>query len=240
MDGPGAAFLQHQVSHYTRRNRHPEKIAMTRDAVTADRPRVLSFGCSTGDECLDIRDHWSAAEIFGTDISAAIIAKARKRPSAKGITFFEATAEQIGRHGPYHAIFAFNVLTRFPDVRAADAIDQVYPFSMFDSAVRFIVANLAPGGVLTVHNTAYFVEDSTVSDQLDPIGSFWNTGFPLRARPDGQKVATWINTYQGREYTAHEWRALGLPPETERDVRFEWIDKAYAGRDVTVCSWRRR
>ncbi|GEM_PF-3630399 len=63
----GAAF---QYSTVTADNRYPRIFAFVRDQLAdRDRPRVLSFGCSTGEEVFSLRRYMPAADITGIDIN---------------------------------------------------------------------------------------------------------------------------------------------------------------------------
>jgi SAM-dependent methyltransferase len=231
---------QHQVSNFTKRNRHPEHIALARAACSAEHPRVLSFGCSTGEECFDIRDHWPSASVFGTDINQDALKVAKSKRSSKGITFFEISAENLASHGPFDAIFAMNVLCRNPETIYVDNISEVYPFHLFDMTVSLLAKHLTKGSVLAIYNGNYFFEDTSVADQFEAAGEHLNIGFIEKALPDGTKAMRRLVTYNGMDYPWAEYHALKLPGTTERQGRTQWIsDDVQIGRSATTCIWRK-
>ena len=58
----------HQLVDWTAPNRYPEIFA----AAAAAARRILSFGCSTGEECVSLAEYFPKAEIIGpTSICSA-------------------------------------------------------------------------------------------------------------------------------------------------------------------------
>ena len=58
----------HQIPNTTALNRYPEIFACAANAAP-DTRRILSFGCSTGEECVTLASYFPAAQIVGTDIN---------------------------------------------------------------------------------------------------------------------------------------------------------------------------
>jgi trans-aconitate methyltransferase len=85
----------HQGPNRTALNRYPEVFA----APAPDARRILSFGCSTGEECVTLAEYFPKAEIVGADINPVILLQARKHRSDR-IRFVYASDrifERIGR-----------------------------------------------------------------------------------------------------------------------------------------------
>lgn len=61
----------HQLVDWTAANRYPEIFAAAA-AAAPDARRILSFGCSTGEECVSLAEYFPKAEIIGpTSICSA-------------------------------------------------------------------------------------------------------------------------------------------------------------------------
>lgn len=111
-------------------------------------PKVLSFGCSKGFEPLDLARLIPNATVLGCDVEPKALIEAKGRCEQAGIRIFESNAETLREFGPYDAITAMNVLTRYPTVQDRDDISGIYPFSAFDQVVHSIVDQIKPGGLL--------------------------------------------------------------------------------------------
>ena len=158
----------HQTSPYTREDRYPRLF----DAAAALAPRaarILSFGCSTGEELLALRRRFPGAEIVGAEINprSRRVAQARigqddriKVISPKRVT------------GTFDIAFALAVLQREPHKIAEMGVEDLTPFydyQRFDATVRQLADSIRPGGLLVVTNAQYRIEDSSVANQFEPL-----------------------------------------------------------------------
>lgn len=125
-------------------------------------PRILSFGCSTGEEVRALRRRMPDAEITGVDLNPSVIAEARKvdpdhakdylvagRPPP-GCTFDAILALAVFRHG---------VLERYQPRSSTG----VMPFARFEEAIAMLDRALAPGGYLAIFNAHFRFADTPVS-----------------------------------------------------------------------------
>lgn len=158
----------HQTTPFTSEDRYPELFDVSaRYAAKAE--RILSFGCSTGEELVALRRRFPAAAIVGVEINArARRIAARKVAHDLGIT----VVPPSGLSGKFDLIFALAVFQREPvKTEEANILDltRVYPFNRFDAAIKRLLSCLRPTGLLCVANSHYRVEDSSVAPQLVPI-----------------------------------------------------------------------
>lgn len=66
----------HQAWSTTRLSRRPKLMKALSEIVPDEgRAKVLSFGCSTGEEVLDIRQYYRQAKVFGTDLNRKSLKK---------------------------------------------------------------------------------------------------------------------------------------------------------------------
>ena len=159
----------HQTGPYTWLNRYPVLFDLATE-LKPDARRILSFGCSTGEELISLRSRFPAAEIVGAEINPRSRAAAKRRLAADARTTV-IPPESIG--GSFDLVFALSVLQRDPhglkNEMPAKHLAARYPFARFDAGVRSLVACLRPGGFLVVTNTLYRVEDSSAAVELKPI-----------------------------------------------------------------------
>ena len=124
----------HQTSARTSENRYPILFDMAA-RLAPDARRILSFGCSTGQELLSIRTRFPSAEIVGVEINPRSRRLAAIRTSSDELSFV------VGPNrleGSFDVIFALAVLQREPHKVAElemDNLSRHYPFERFDAAV---------------------------------------------------------------------------------------------------------
>lgn len=135
----------HQVSGHTEPDRYPELFDLAAK-LQPEAARILSFGCSTGEEIEAIRRRFPAAEIVGAEINPKSRSAARRRMRN------DARAQVVGPHaiqGEFDLIFALAVLQVQPH-RVVDAgidnLSAIYPFERFDRQVSGLAGRLRPGG----------------------------------------------------------------------------------------------
>jgi hypothetical protein len=156
----------HQVSNYTAHDRYPT-IFQASQAYFAERVhplKILSFGCSTGEEVFTLRTYFPEAEILGVDVNSWNLEVCRARNSDPRIHFMLSDARRMAEHGPFDAIFCMAVLQRSeamkPNVRDST---HIYPFDRFDTQLRELNALLAEGGLLVLYHTSYRFKDTSIA-----------------------------------------------------------------------------
>ncbi len=171
-DGPWHA----QRAVHTALDRYPEIFSAASRYSRTMRPdgsvqqlRILSFGCSTGEECFTLRQYFPDSAIYGCDINRSVLAIASARQRHGGITFFHSSSEMLAQHGPFDIVFCMSSLCLFPEADRAAGEDGTFPFAAFDELLCGIDANLRPGGLLVVYNASYPFRLSAIAPQYDII-----------------------------------------------------------------------
>jgi len=147
--------------------------------------KILSFGCSIGDEIWTLWQMFPDAEIFACDVDPVVLAKARESFAGMSrVTIFESTMESIRQHGPYDFIHASAVLCIHP---APKDFAVQFPFSRFEEFLSLFDECLSPDGILALYNTGYRFTHSEISRHYKPLRSdiIWNNGFIDVFHPDG-------------------------------------------------------
>ncbi len=163
----------HQTTVLTWADRYPAIFGAARDYFSG-RPeiRILSFGCSTGEEVVTLRQYFPQARIVGAEINPRSLAVCRARGLDERIAFVPSTPRRIRDAGPYDAIFCMAVLQRNPHAVESQGItdlSETYPFEKFDAQVSEFERLLNPGGLLVVHHSQYVFGDATVAGRFTPL-----------------------------------------------------------------------
>lgn len=179
--GVSAADI-HQVEHTTKRDRYPDVFEAARSYFesTGKQPsKILSFGCSTGDECFTLRTYFADSFIVGADINKVSLSIAESQRSDKNIKFVASTASNLAELGPFDAIFAMSVLCRWPETKFLRDSSAIYPFDKFSKTIALLDSCLSPEGLFVIVNANYRFNDAIcgytivrISDRNDWIPKF--------------------------------------------------------------------
>lgn len=165
----------HQTTSLTFMDRYPEIFSECRDYFDGkENLKILSYGCSTGEEVLTLRKYFPTANIIGAEINKRILAICRKLTVDDKITFIYSTLSEIQRHGHFDAIFCMAVLQRKPHVTAKKGISslkRIYPFEKFERQIIELDELINPQGLLVVHFTQYSLWDTTVASKYEALGN---------------------------------------------------------------------
>jgi predicted O-methyltransferase YrrM len=159
----------HQTTPQTAEERYPALFNLAA-SLRPDAKRILSFGCSTGEELVSLRRRFPWAEIVGAEINPRSRVIARRRVASD--TMISVIAPKA-ISGSFDLIFALAVLQREPhriEEMEVEDLSPYYPFDLFDGVVRELTARLRSGGLLCVDNAHYRVEDSSVGADLEAVG----------------------------------------------------------------------
>jgi SAM-dependent methyltransferase len=129
--------------------------------------RILSFGCSRGEEVFSLRKYFPSAAIKGIDISPRNIARCLARARAENPTnvMFEiAATTQAEPTSSYDAIFCLAVLCNGElTTSGAQRCDPLLHFERFDWMIGDFARCLKPGGLLVLHTTNFRFCDTSVA-----------------------------------------------------------------------------
>jgi SAM-dependent methyltransferase len=157
-----------QPYYHTAPDRYPWLFGFAASCIWS-RPdlRILSFGCSRGDEVFSLRRYFPNAVIKGIDIHPRNIARclARVRAEQAGnLTFELAAATQGEPTGAYDAIFCLAVLVNGDlTTSKAQRCDPLLRFETFERMVGDFARCLKPGGLLLLHTTNFRFCDTAVA-----------------------------------------------------------------------------
>lgn len=158
-------------------DRYPRAFAFVHDAIGdgLDR-RILSFGCSTGEEVFSLRRYFPAATITGIDINPRNIRVCRARLAALGgdsrLSFVLAGSPMGETAASYDAVFAMAVF-RHGDLGDGPLFcDHRLRFADFDRCVGELADVLKPGGLLVIRHANFRFADTVAAAGFEPVFSF--------------------------------------------------------------------
>jgi cyclopropane fatty-acyl-phospholipid synthase-like methyltransferase len=135
--------------------------------------RILSFGCSTGEEVVTLREYFPDAEIVGAEINKRSLKKCRALKVDDKITFVHSSDDRLGKLGTFDAVFCMAVFQRTPQY-IADAgirdLSRIYPFAKFEKQIDFLSDMVKTNGLLIVHFTQYNLEDTRAALKFSAFG----------------------------------------------------------------------
>lgn len=155
----------------TAMDRYPHLFAFARDQL-GDGPdrRILSFGCSTGEEVFSLRHYFPQATIRGIDINPRNIARARASLARRGddrLSFAVAASaggEGIGNHD---AVFAMAVFRHGELGDFRPICSPLLRFAAFEQSLTELAACLKPGGLLFLRHANFRFQDTGLTRQFD-------------------------------------------------------------------------
>jgi SAM-dependent methyltransferase len=178
-------------------DRYPEVFRLVRDDLAhSDHARVLSFGCSTGDEVFTVRRYLPAATIKGIDISPGNVAECERRRRAsgdQGMAFVRGGSTTDEPTDSYDAVLCMAVL-RHGDLSYSDVptCEHRLTFAAFATTVTDLARCVKPGGLLVIENSNFRFCDLDLSARFACVLSVakppFNPQCPLFG-PDNRRLA---------------------------------------------------
>ena len=177
------------VASNTMADRYPAVFLELRDRLGAlESCRVLSFGCSTGEEVFALRHYLPHAEIVGIDINPSSITQAKQTQQKLGndpnIAFHAASSCVVEPLQSFDAILAMTVFCsgRLRLEQPASCAGLL-SFAAFDAEIGRFAERLKPDGLLIVGNANFRVDDTAFAKQLPVIKRFDDSVLPGLPRP---------------------------------------------------------
>lgn len=160
----------HQISNFTMRDRYPNLFSNAQKIMQGRKElKILSYGCSTGEEVFTLREYFPDAAIVGIDINKSNIKKANRTNNDRNILFSHTIEKTLFEEGPFDLIFALAVLQRTEN-RNPDTYDSTpyYPFEKFNAKLTELDPHLRPEGIFVIDHADYLFEESDIFSQYRP------------------------------------------------------------------------
>lgn len=148
-------------------DRYPAIFRFVRDEI-GDGPqrRILSFGCSSGEEVFSLRRYFPEAQIVGIDANPYNISVCRRNARQRndhGVHFRVATTPAAEPDEMYDAIFCMAVLRHGLLTTADSRCDHLLRFADFDRITGDLARCLRPGGLLAIRHSNFRFSDASAS-----------------------------------------------------------------------------
>lgn len=168
-DNPEGLF---QPYSQTFTNRHPREFSFIQKQLSGVAvPRLLSFGCSTGEEVFSLRSYFPDAEIVGIDINPRSIAVCRERLARTGdpLIRFDVAASPTAEPSTYYdAVFCMSVLRHGQlSVDNAANCEHLIRFADFERIVTDLCRCLKPGGYFIIKGSNFRFADTAAAAAFD-------------------------------------------------------------------------
>ena len=157
-----------QTSPFTLPDRYPEIFGFVRHKL-ADVPdsRLLSYGCSTGEEVFALRDYFPKSYISGIDINAHSIAKAQtrlgRRPDSR-MQFAQAASPRSVPPESLDAIFCMAVMRQGAlGSNLPDRCEHLIDFATVQALAAALSRHLNVGGSLAIWHANFRFCDMAAS-----------------------------------------------------------------------------
>lgn len=165
-----------QTEPNTQYNRYPkifstvERLSQNGAGGVRGVRRVLSFGCSSGEEAETLATLYFNQVgdfVVGTDANEKVLEIAQaSNPIPQRISYVS-----IGslKNALFDVVFAMNVLCVWPLSKYVDDLSELFPFSRFERMLEQIDEMLMPGGILVVYNANYLLQDCSISERYEAL-----------------------------------------------------------------------
>ena len=161
----------HQVSHYTETDRYPDLFSICRDYFR-DRPapKILSFGCSTGEEVFSLGEYMPEATIVGTDISRWCIKQCKEKDPDKRYLFIHVLSKEFQSQKHFDAIFCLAVF-QHPENRSNpnNEYSSKYSFNQFEEQLMMLDTKLKNGGLLIIDQCDFNFFETGLASKYFPL-----------------------------------------------------------------------
>ncbi len=160
-----------QAYDHTLPDRYPWLFAFAAGELGHRDPvKILSFGCSRGDEVFTLEKYFPRASIKGIEIDPRAVAVCRSRAQSPRVSFAQGASTAHEPSAAYDAIFCLAVLC-LGDLTTSgtERCDPYLRFADFERVVVDFARCLKPGGLLLLHTCNFRFEDTTVSKDFEVV-----------------------------------------------------------------------
>ncbi len=156
---------QHHPSHCTQFDRYPNVFKVCKDYFTHNFPskklNILSFGCSTGEECFTLVKYFPTSKIVGIDFDKGVLELCNKNNIYPNISFIY-SADICSATEKYDMIFCMSVLCKWLLTVYKKNISDIYEFSTFQGIVGELHNFLQINGLMIIYNSNYRFSDTSI------------------------------------------------------------------------------
>jgi hypothetical protein len=163
--------MHYQAATYTFINRFPvlfEQCATYfKDCPS---PKLISFGCSTGEEVFTLANYLPQAEIIGVDINKWCLKQCVKKNSNPKITFVNRLSPKYEVINNADAVFCLAVFQRTENrINKVEVIKAGITFEKFEQEIVLLDKKLKVGGLLFIDHCDFRFADTNVAQYYEAL-----------------------------------------------------------------------
>jgi hypothetical protein len=192
----------HQRATFTALNRYPLVFQKCTEYFASRKnidPKILSFGCSTGEEVISLGEYFPQAKIIGVDINSWCIRQCKKMGQNPNFSFYNRKSRTFENLAEFDAIFCMAVFQRTENRTSRDnGIAKGHTFEQFESEINVLDQKLKVGGLFIIDHSDFSFTDVHFAIRYKPLDFEQNQ--LLRRRPlynkSNQKIADEQTNYR--------------------------------------------
>ncbi|TDB61800.1 class I SAM-dependent methyltransferase [Arundinibacter roseus] len=151
----------HQFSTYTLPNRYPDLFALAQAHFAQyATPKLLSFGCSTGEEISTLARYIPHATLVGVDINQWCLRQAKRKFGSNSTVFYHSLSDDFRHSGEFDAIFCMAVFQHPENRHNPNRTESAAPFLRFEEQLLALDQKLKPGGLLFIDHCDFDFRES--------------------------------------------------------------------------------
>jgi Methyltransferase domain len=193
---------QYQRATFTINNRYPlvfQKCTEYFASRNNTGPKILSFGCSTGEEVFTLGEYFPQAKIIGVDINSWCIRQCKKMRPNPNFSFYNRKSKTFEILAEFDAIFCMAVFQRTENRTSIDnQFVRGHTFEQFESEIKVLDSKLKVGGLFIIDHSDFSFTDTSCAFYYKPHNFEQNQ--LLRRRPlynkNDQKIANEQTNYR--------------------------------------------
>ena len=154
----------HQISTYTRTNRYPLLFRESKRYFLnqqREEIKILSFGCSSGEEVYSLGKYFPKANIFGTDMNLWCLEQCIKKYPNDRFAFHHRNSPEFIHSDSFDAIFCLSVFQRNVNKKFKQ-IPSGFLFENFDNEITILDRKLKINGLLIIDRSDFSFSDTSV------------------------------------------------------------------------------
>lgn len=167
-EGRHASYFQKET--YTTLNRYPFVFrACASYLAYREVPKILSYGCATGEEAFTLSQYLPNATIMGVDINEWCIRRAKKKYATDQISFCSITDTAFLQSDGFDAIFCMAVFQHTSNRKNNLKIASNISFQLFENELLTLDKKLKKGGLLVIDHADFLFSDTTIAARYKPL-----------------------------------------------------------------------
>ncbi|MCE7993518.1 MAG: class I SAM-dependent methyltransferase [Roseivirga sp.] len=160
----------HQRSSFTLLNRYPRLFTICQHFFEGRKQlRILSFGCSTGEEVESLGGHFPEAHITGTDINKRSIRIARTKYGSETKNFIHSLSSGFQKLENFDMVFCCAVFQSTANRTSHNNQISDWAFEQFEASLQMLDQKLSKGGLLVIDHCDFRFVDTSCAEKYETL-----------------------------------------------------------------------